>query len=705
MKLENRYYVVEIDDRSGVVTSLFDKAGELELISDARIGETFRLLLPLADCESNYAIGNDQELTRIRSVDDGVVIEWAGPLTTRHGSYPIAVSLHIELIGQSVQFRLDVENHSDLDVAEVWYPMLGGITGVGDRLDTRALIQSSGRTQNADIFQNFPEAMGVGGGGGNPYPEFYLSYPGTMSVPWIDFYNDKLGRGVYIGCHDATTAFGVIRLEQHPGIAHNIIGDNWPRPEEKDEGSPEGLLLGWVKFPYVKPGQTYHAPPVVLQCHPGDWHAAAPIYREWFDAHFTRVDPRESWIHRAHAFQDVMSLLPEGDVILPFKDIPQMAADGLAYGVRSLMVSSWNLGGHDNLYPHYRPDPRLGTWDDLRAALAECHDMGVKVYLFVNLQPVDIDNDWYREELHKYLVQDKWGVPAAHAGWGMGTLGARMGLTRRPQAPACAAIPEYRKIIVDQMRSLAEIGADGLHFDKLCWCPGLDFNPLSPVGPDLAGGDGILLAMKEVLETCREVNPDFQLSYEFWWDRLLEYADVAWAWHCELDHVAALRYTFSQWTPMMPVVQPYDYNVVNNATRFGYQILVGTARYSRSMQDEPMRPLSRYIQEVLRIREELEDTIYYGQFLDQLEAAVDSHGDVRWNTHRNPDTGQRACVLANFGHEAREVAVQFEGDSGPVRIHVPFEETAVTTQPAAVTIQPRQLAIVIEDQRERRDYE
>ncbi|NQT92851.1 MAG: hypothetical protein HQ559_08825 [Lentisphaerae bacterium] len=696
MKIENRFYVVEIDESSGVVTSLFDKAGDLELISDARIGETFRLLLPLPHCESNYVVGNTQDLTAIERSGDGLAVKWAGPMKTEQGSYPVAVTLRIELVDESVQFRLDVVNDSELEIAEAWYPMLGGITGVGNRMDTRTLIQGGGRTQDPDIFQTFREAMGIGGGGGNRYPEYYLSYPGTMSVPWIDIYNEKLGRGIYIGCHDTTTAFGALRLEQRPGIAHNVIGDNWPRPEEQDDRVPEGILMGWVKFPYTRAGETYCSPPVVIQCHAGDWHAGAPIYRRWFDANFKRVDPRRSWIHRAHAFQDILSLLPEGNVILPFKKIAQVARDGLDYGVRSLMVSSWNLGGHDNLYPHYTPDPRLGTWDDLGSAIEECHDMGVKVYMFVNLQPVDIDNDWYREELHKYLARDKWGVPAAHAGWGMGTLGARMGLTRRPQSPANAAIPEYRKIIVDQMRKLAEIGADGLHFDKLCWHPGLDFNPLSPVGPDLAGGDGILLAMREVLETCREVNPDFQLSCESAWDRLLEYSDVAWAWHCELDHVAALRYTFSQWTPMMPVVQPYDFNVVNNATRYGYQIMVGTARFSKSMQDEPMQPLSKYIQEVLRIREELEDTIYYGEFLDRLEADVDTHDDVRWNTHRNPDTGQRACVLANLGHEPRQATVRFDGGSRPLQIHVPFREVMTARQPATIAIEPRRLAVVKE---------
>ena len=51
----------------------------------------------------------------------------------------------------------------------------------------------------------------------------------------------------------------------------------------------------------------------------------------------------------------------------------------------------------------------------------------------------------------------------------MGTLGARIGITRRPMVKASPSFPEFREIIVRQMRRLAEIGADGVHIDKLAW--------------------------------------------------------------------------------------------------------------------------------------------------------------------------------------------------------------------------------------------
>ncbi len=56
----------------------------------------------------------------------------------------------------------------------------------------------------------------------------------------------------------------------------------------------------------------------------------------------------------------------------------------------------------------------------------------MKVHLFANIQPVRVDTDRYRKELHRCASMDKWGVNYGVMGWGMGTLSARLGYTRPP---------------------------------------------------------------------------------------------------------------------------------------------------------------------------------------------------------------------------------------------------------------------------------
>jgi hypothetical protein len=263
------------------------------------------------------------------------------------------------------------------------------------------------------------------------------------------------------------------------------------------------------------------------------------------------------------------------------------------------------------------------------------------------------------------------------------------------------SFPELRQIIVPQMKRLAEIGADGIHIDKLAWASApLDFNPELRTSPDRSEWEGIILGVEEILAACKGVNPGFDISIEGPWDRLLQYSDVYWVWHStwEIDHTPVFKYTFPRWLPTLAVTQPFDYNVVNNAVRFGYELFIGPAHYTASMRHEPMRPLSAYIREILRIREALKETIFFGDFLDTLETRVQGSVDMRYSTHKNPATGKRACILVNFGVVPGEATVEFEGKGrGMARVYRPFEQEARAELPAVVTIPPERLAIVVEE--------
>jgi hypothetical protein len=440
---------------------------------------------------------------------------------------------------------------------------------------------------------------------------------------------------------------------------------------------------------------------VVIQFHNGDWHDSARIYRDWFKSQFSILEPSKSWLRQEMAFVDTMVLLPEGDVILKFAEVPGWAKSALNHGVKSVLISGWNVGGHDGSYPYYDPDPRLGTWDDLAAAIRECHRMGVKVFFFGNIQPVRVDTEWYRKELHRYVAMDKGGVPYGIGGWGMGTLSARLGFTRPPLISASSGIPEYRKIIVEKMTKLAQIGADGIHIDKVWPTMGLDFNPLSTLNPDQTTSEGRLSALDEILKSCQAVNPNFCLSVECAWDRALTSALVSWAWHNNAkDHVPMFKFTFPEWLPNMPVPQPYDYTAVNNAIRYGYQIFLGPGNYTQAdgMDYAPMKGLSAYVKEIVQMPEGLKEIIYRGELLDTLPLRFEGPKETRHGAFRNPLTGKHACVLVNPGPSPSEISLlALDGNStGSIFIYQPFEKQGRTSLPAKVRIPSERLAIVAE---------
>ena len=196
----------------------------------------------------------------------------------------------LAFVKQALEIQLSLTNRTPNDVAEVWYPVLGGITGVGNRKDTEETIPNAGWSTGTRSFQRFPS---LGGGAyGIPWAEAYWSYPLRMTMPWFDLSNRTINRGVYIGVHDTVSRYKVLRFELHPGVA-NREGENWPAPEELDPNEPVGLLSHWTLFPYVRSGEHFEGPPVSIQFHDGDWHSAARIYRDWFTSHFRLADPRK----------------------------------------------------------------------------------------------------------------------------------------------------------------------------------------------------------------------------------------------------------------------------------------------------------------------------------------------------------------------------------------------------------------------------
>lgn len=487
--------------------------------------------------------------------------------------------------------------------------------------------------------------------------------------------------------------------EMHPGMARNRLGGNWPSDEEiaamADE-YPAGVVMHWVHMPFTEPGGEFRGPPVVLRCHEGDWHVGAKHYRAWFLSQFPIRKAQDSWLRQQQAVQDTIFRLPEGNLNLTFKQIPQWAKDAVDYGVKAVLISGWDVGGQDNQYPVYEPDPRLGTWDDLARGIAACHELGARVFFFANIQSVDTSTEWYRRELHDYRIMTRTGGSRTER-WGMGTLGARMGYTSPPCGWCDPGFLAYRKIIVDQMLKLAEIGADGIHFDKVGG-GSLDFNPRLEAAPDQAHPGGIIQCLQETLQACRRIRPDFCLGVESHWDRLLSCCDAWWLWFDD-DHLAVMKYAFPEFLPTFTVAQPWDYANVNRAIQYGYQILVGPVRYSASMADEQSRPVSTYIRELIRIREQLKDTIFFGEFLDKLEVAVKATEHLQFSVHRNPKTGKRACILVNHGAAPLETGVAFDGNhNGRASVYQPFANVRVQALPAELSIPSERLAIVMEEE-------
>jgi hypothetical protein len=436
---------------------------------------------------------------------------------------------------------------------------------------------------------------------------------------------------------------------------------------------------------------------MAIRAHAGDWRQAARLYGQWFRKNFKPIREKPGWARARTAFQNTMFLLPEGNVNVRFADIPRWAQDAADCGIRSLLISGFNVGGHDRGYPDYSPDPRLGAWDELAQGIRKCHSLGMKVSFFMNIHPVDMATDWYRRELHKFAARARDQTLQEIYGWGMGTVGARINSTQARLVFANPAFEEYRRIIVDQVRRLAAIGADGVHIDK-AFPAALDFNPGLSAPPDQAACQGYLKCFEEILLAGQRENPEFCISYEGWWDRFLTCSDLVW-W--APDDVPVLKYAFPNWTACIAVRQPYDFNVVNLAALRAYHILIGPANYTRSMSYAPMKLLCRYVGEITRIRDKFVNVLSLGEALDDDELRLNSpatpSGQLRGAVYRDAVSGRRGAVIVNFSRGEVGIRASLPSASGRVQLIRPFCKPQVLGQEASFELDAERLAFLIEE--------
>ncbi len=301
--------------------------------------------------------------------------------------WPISVDVEIELPEGDCRsvWRARVRMDGEHELEKLYFPMLNGLW-LGDTWedDTLVLPRHAGEKIDNPVkqlaaepsiihwkWQEYRYAYTVSGSAA-PADEreshvTELPYSGPASMLWLDLYDKNEGGGLYLTCRNdgfrllslRAEAFG----EKQPGlgvsIGHNVF---------KTEGEWESA-------------------PCVVAPHEGDWHWAADEYRAWRESVPNVLTRR----HRPLWFEISPGLVAHYDfkyqmhgVVHKFKDIPDLLTQARSMGLNHLLISGWNFGGFDHGFPQYRPDPELGSEQDLRDAVNKVREMGGHLAFYVN---------------------------------------------------------------------------------------------------------------------------------------------------------------------------------------------------------------------------------------------------------------------------------------------------------------------------------
>ena len=486
-EFETPLCTLRLDSVTGNLCGITWKNPKLEIIQEPRLGENFRLRFPRPGYEANYFLSSQQKVSRIEERPDGVTCHYDSLRNARE-EINVKAAYHLRAVEGRLEFSLEIENSTDLPLAEVFFGIIGGQNGLVNRQDTESLVPG--------LFTNLAPG--------------HLSAvsPGVMAEATWAFVIPRRGSNT----RDSTWSWDgrsstIPRRTWDFTMPTTIPSPGWPastmsfvlspkppwwetsgrRPPTCPADEPIGLTMGWLNFPYAKKG-TSRFGPVALQVHPGDWHEGSALYRKWFDQHF-QVRRPPTWLRKEMAWQSVIISNCEDEVLYRFKDWPKLAADAKKYDVTTFEILGWNVGGIDRGYPQYTPDPRLGTREEFRQALAEIRRIGVHPLLFANIQVADTATPLFKEKLHRYAVMGEWAPDYPLMGWGEGTISARLGLTRSNMTMVSPSHPEYRKLLVDQFVERVKDGGEGFQFDKagMTGSSGLQSGSAHLAGPFSAG--------------------------------------------------------------------------------------------------------------------------------------------------------------------------------------------------------------------------
>jgi hypothetical protein len=291
IKLEDDRYLVEVGRAHGTIARIRDKKGGQELIAEPRLADNFRFTLPipgkepLLTIEANYVWGKNQKLSSFDAGANQLTLRWDKPLTNYLGEkYDAAAAMDVQLTPDGILFRLRITNATAYPIGEVFFPLIGGLQGLGasgaEMKATQFIRPAKGDTVVSDpifrVFTNMPQSWL-----GDQGPEqFYACPSGEMPAAWMELFAPQRKRSVYMGAHDPGKRPVVLRLELLPGNSQTVREDgNWPRPRELN-GLPAGVIACFAHFANSPAGKTYEAPPVLIAVHDGDWHEAQKIYKK-----------------------------------------------------------------------------------------------------------------------------------------------------------------------------------------------------------------------------------------------------------------------------------------------------------------------------------------------------------------------------------------------------------------------------------------
>jgi hypothetical protein len=700
--LENKILRLEFSHETGALVGLTAPQTGWQILNRPQLGLSFRLLVPLRPIEdwhlpgprNNNVYGEQQPLTSldIAAGGRGATFVWDGVTSEHGGRLDIKITLRVTLSERQAVFAVTVDNHSPYVVENVYCPYLGDVQHPPQEEWFKTFIYQYASALEWSMWPTYTNTRGYFG---VDHPIQFNGWVGSAGAPQSPFFLMRgAQQGLYAGVAEPSPELVAWNTELRPGYGSSI-----------DARVPEVATIGGVDVatrfaavhvPYVQPGETRALTPVALEAYQGGWQHGVDIYKAWRST-WMKTPVLPAWAREPHAWQQIHINSPEDELRIRFKDLPKVGAECARHGVKAIQLVGWNDGGQDQGNPSHDPDPRLGTFAELKEAIAQIQAMGVKMILFSKFTWSDRATPRFRNDLVRLAIKDPYGDYQMLTGYQYQTATQLLDINTKRLVPMCFLSEEYLRVCEQEFRKTLELGADGILFDEclhhtptlLCF----DGAHGHRYGAPVYANDRVLIQNFERIS--QPVNPEFLYAGEACYDWELEAYHLSYHRSEDKQHLPLSRYLLPD-VPLMTAVTGFDdRNMINQCLMYRYIISYEPYNFKGHLDDYPLTMAYGKLMDALRT--ELRNYFWDGEFRHEVGATVQRDGKPHhpYAVFVDRAAGKSALVICNYDDLA-PITVQAALDNGqPLTRYRLVDDPTWRPTIQGITLPPRSAAVVI----------
>lgn len=691
VSLETGNLRLDFNKENGSLLNIYSKVSNWNVIKRPKLALSWRMMLPLEGRRNNEAWGHEQKnAPECEHSDTAVSFTWKTITSRFGGEHNITVKTTCKLENDQAVFYMHISNRDSCMVENVYYPYIGDLyRPTGSR---RFSFQHGSYIgmKEYEMYPTFPNQQGTHS---VDYPTLCVEDHVNPPMNPFGLISDNNGNGLCLGVAERRIETATWHAEYLPGWSNS----NDFRVFEADKIGEKDTYVRFAvgHLPFVAPNTEFDLLPFFMEAYQGNWNTGASCYTKVSKAWNKYPETVPEWARKPHSWLQIQINSPEDELRMKFKDFPKIGEECKKYGVEAIQLVGWNKGGQDRGNPSHDPDPRLGTFEELKQAIQEVRAMGIKVILFAKFNWADESIDEFKDTYEELAVKDPYQNYYVYKGYQYMTLSQLTNVNTRRLIPMCFGSDKYLEICKREFQKCLDLEPDGILYDEcLHHSPTLccfDTSHGHRYGaPTYTWDERLIQAFREMVG-----DREFMIAGEGIYDFQHNYYDLSYARTWGREHKPMTRYIRPDCNIMTAVIGFEDRGMINQCLLNKYIISYEPYCFKGKLSDYP--DTICYGQKMDRLRTELREYFWDGEFTGQL------HGDVRLADGNKLDSytvfkgtnGKYGMVICNYDEENPITVIpSLENGEKLTRFRL-VDDDDMTEFTTVFTIPPKSAAAVI----------